>query len=147
MNQGPNILKIQRSKKGQKKAPGTQPHLKDTSMFQSKKMAKKGRKKVKKAQKKSPEEAKAEVVEILVTFFSSYFYFLHWSKVAIFFIYLVLLLQGGNFFFRFLYLNWSKVTKCGKEEDEVLEAWDQFHEQFPEGLIPKEDFLASKKVN
>ena len=70
MNQGPNILKIQRSKKGQKKAQGTQPHLKDTSMFQSKKMAKKGRKKVKKAQKKSPEEAKAEVVEILVTIFS-----------------------------------------------------------------------------
>ena len=70
MNQGPNILKIQRSKKGQKKAQGTQPHLKDTSMFQSKKkMAKKGRKKVKKAQKKSPEEAKAEVVEILVTIF------------------------------------------------------------------------------
>ena len=35
-------------------------------MFQRSKMAKKGRKKVKKAQKKSPEEAKAEVVEILV---------------------------------------------------------------------------------
>ena len=75
MNQGPNILKIQRSKKGQKKAQGTQPHLKDTSMFQSKKMAKKGRKKVKKAQKKSPEEAKAEVVEILVTIFFFIFLF------------------------------------------------------------------------
>ena len=42
-------------------------------MFQKRKMAKKGRKKVKKAQKKSPEEAKAEVVEILVAIFS-YFY-------------------------------------------------------------------------
>ena len=39
------------------------------------------------------------------------------------------------------------MAKCGKEEEEVLEAWDQFHQQFPEGLIPKEDFLASKKVN
>ena len=39
------------------------------------------------------------------------------------------------------------MTKCGKDEDEVLAAWDRFHEQFPEGLIPKEDFLASKKVN
>ena len=74
------------------------------SISEEKKMAKKSRKKVKKAQKKSPEEAKAEVVEILV-------------------------------------------AKCGKERDEVLEAWDQFHEQFPEGLIPKEDFLGSKKVN
>ena len=73
-------------------------------MFQKKKMAKKGRKKVKKSQKKTPEEAKSEVVEILV-------------------------------------------AKCGKEREEVLEAWDQFHEQFPGGLIPKEDFLASKKVN
>ena len=73
-------------------------------MFQKKKMAKKGRKKVKKSQKKTPEEAKSEVVEILV-------------------------------------------AKCGKEKEEVLEAWDQFHEQFPGGLIPKEDFLASKKVN
>ena len=35
-------------------------------MFQKRKMAKKGRKKVKKAQKKTPEEAKAEVVKILV---------------------------------------------------------------------------------
>ena len=39
------------------------------------------------------------------------------------------------------------MAKCGKEEGEVLEAWDRFHEQFPEGLIPKEDFLASKNVN
>ena len=78
--------------------------LKYALMFQKRNMAKKSRKKVKKAQKKTPEEAKAEVVEILV-------------------------------------------AKCGKEMEEVLEAWDQFHEQFPEGLIHKEDFLASKKVN
>ena len=25
------------------------------------------------------------------------------------------------------------VAKCGKEKEEVLEAWDQFHEQFPGG--------------
>ena len=77
MIQGSNILKKQRSKEGHKKEQGKrqwiQPHLKDTSMFQSKKMAKKGRKKVKKAQKKSPEEAKAEVVEILVTIFSYHY--------------------------------------------------------------------------
>ena len=39
------------------------------------------------------------------------------------------------------------MAKCGKEEEEVLEAWDQFHQQFPDGLIAKDDFLASKKVN
>merc|ERR1712126_333530 len=39
------------------------------------------------------------------------------------------------------------IAKTGKEEAEILEAWDQFHEEHPEGTISKEDFLASKSGN
>ena len=38
-------------------------------------------------------------------------------------------------------------AKCGQEEGQVVQAFDDFHAQHPDGVISKEDFLASKTVN
>ena len=36
------------------------------------------------------------------------------------------------------------MKKCNNEEEEILKAWDEFHEKHDKGIITKEDFLASQ---
>ena len=38
------------------------------------------------------------------------------------------------------------MTKCNMTEEEVLEAYDGFHEQNKKGVISKEEFIHSRKV-
>jgi hypothetical protein len=39
------------------------------------------------------------------------------------------------------------MAKTGEEESIILDAWEDFHNQHDNGLITKEDFLASKPVH
>ena len=36
------------------------------------------------------------------------------------------------------------MKKCDNKEEDILKAWDEFHEKHDKGIITKEDFLASQ---
>ena len=38
------------------------------------------------------------------------------------------------------------MTKCDMAEEEVLEAYDEFHKQHEKGVISKEEFVKSRRV-
>ena len=36
------------------------------------------------------------------------------------------------------------MKKCDNKEEDILKAWDEFHDKHDKGIISKEDFLASQ---
>ena len=126
-------------------------------------MAKKGRKKTKALKKKSPEEEKAEIVAILmtkcgkeeeeVTLKTNIGIFKNLTNWDSFSPKIVIFSNLTNWYFSPKIVIFRNLTSLAFQEAllpnpllQVLKAWDNFHDMYPDGFVSREDFLASRSV-